>query len=329
MNQHVPEGGLSPPSPPGGGSAPGLSVVIPAHNDAAYLQACVASLCAGQTASMEIIVVDDGSSDATAQVAAACAAAEPRVRVLQQEHAGVSVARNAGLAAARGQYVAFVDADDEVEPGWAWQLLAAAAAGGGPAIVKGEARLQLHDGRAHRPLSTCSYLAAHTPLHWFGLMWSAIYRRDFLLQEGLGFVPGRVYTQDAEFQLRALVAALLRGEIPALCPAAVYRYISRSDSTDSPKLSAAKADSALAMYRGLHELLLTCHGQLPPAGVGFQYASWIYNLMAISRRCEDPARAAAAETLARQLYGACPRPAEMRHEVDTRRAGQAAPAAGS
>lgn len=309
------------------GAPPELTVVIPAHNDAAYLQACLASLCAGETAAMEIMVVDDGSSDATLEVACACAAAEPRVHVLHQDHAGVSMARNAGLAAARGTYVAFVDADDEVEPGWAGHLLSAAA--GRPAIVKGEARLQLYDGSVMRPLSTCSYLAAHTPLHWFGQMWSAIYRRDFLLQEGLGFFPGRVYTQDAEFQLRTLVAALRRSEMPALCPAAVYRYISRSDSTDSLRLSAAKVDSALAMYRGLHGLLLSCHGQLPPAGVGFQYVSWVYNLMSISRRAERPEDAAAAEALARRLHAECPQPEQMRQEMASRRAALAAPAAGS
>ena len=328
MNHPSRGGGLSSPPPAGSGPGPALSVVIPAYNDAAYLQACVASLCAGRTADMEIIVVDDGSADATAEVAAACAAAEPRVRVLRREHAGVSMARNVGLAAARGEYVAFVDADDEVEPDWAWQLLTAAA-GRRPAIVKGEASLQLHDGSVARPLSTCSYIAAHTPLHWFGQMWSAIYRRDFLLQAGQGFFPGRIYTQDAEFQLRALVAALLRGAPPLLCPAAVYRYISRADSTDSMVLSAAKVDSALAMYRGLHGLLLRCHGRLPPEGVGFQYASWISNLMAIARRSEDPAGAAAAEALARQLHGECPRPSEMRQEVESRRADLAAPAPGS
>jgi len=88
-----------------------VSVVIPCHNQARYLPSSIGSAQAQTHAPFEIIVVDDGSSDDTAAVAAARGAT-----VIRQKNAGVSAARNAGLRAARGEFVVFLDADDELLP---------------------------------------------------------------------------------------------------------------------------------------------------------------------------------------------------------------------
>jgi glycosyltransferase involved in cell wall biosynthesis len=92
-------------------SAPAVSIVIPCRDQARYLVAALESVGRQTFASVETIVVDDGSSDETAAVAESAGAV-----VLRQRHAGVSTARNHGLAAARGLYVVFLDADDELEP---------------------------------------------------------------------------------------------------------------------------------------------------------------------------------------------------------------------
>jgi glycosyltransferase involved in cell wall biosynthesis len=95
---------------------PRFSIVIPCFNGRLTLDAAIQS-CLGQTVrDLEVIVVDDGSTDGSHEVAQAAASVDPRVMVLRQDNEGVGAARNAGLAVARGEYVNFLDADDLFEP---------------------------------------------------------------------------------------------------------------------------------------------------------------------------------------------------------------------
>lgn len=91
-----------------------ISVVIPAYNAEQHLGAAIESVLAQDPAPLEVIVVDDGSQDATASVAQGFG---DRVRLEQQRNAGVSRARNTGISVARGTHVAFLDADDVWLPG--------------------------------------------------------------------------------------------------------------------------------------------------------------------------------------------------------------------
>lgn len=93
-----------------------ISVVVPVYNCAPYLDACLHSLQAQTWQNWEAVLVDDGSSDGSAALCDAWSQKDARIRVLHQKNAGVSAARNAGIEAVRGDYLAFVDADDRVEP---------------------------------------------------------------------------------------------------------------------------------------------------------------------------------------------------------------------
>jgi len=92
-----------------------VSVVIPTYNRAHSLGSAIDSALAQTHANLDIVVVDDGSSDDTGELVARRYGAEPRVTYLRQENAGVSAARNAGLRLARGSYVALLDSDDAWE----------------------------------------------------------------------------------------------------------------------------------------------------------------------------------------------------------------------
>jgi len=93
------------------------SVIIPAFNVAGCLDRAIDSVLAQTIADFEILVVDDASSDSTVDLVRRRAAADPRIRLLQNPvNSGPSVARNRGIAAARGEWVAILDADDAYEP---------------------------------------------------------------------------------------------------------------------------------------------------------------------------------------------------------------------
>ena len=109
-------------------AAPAVSVVIPARNAAATLDAALDSLHAQTMPDWEAIVVDNGSTDGTATVAHTHAARDPRVRLLRAEAGGASAARNAALAIARGRHLLFLDADDWIAPTHLERLLGLLAA---------------------------------------------------------------------------------------------------------------------------------------------------------------------------------------------------------
>jgi glycosyltransferase involved in cell wall biosynthesis len=96
--------------------APAISVVLAVHNGERHLQRSIASVLSQTLANFELIVVDDGSTDATPQLLAAAAGSDARVIVIRREHRGLAESLNAGIARARGRYIARQDADDVSMP---------------------------------------------------------------------------------------------------------------------------------------------------------------------------------------------------------------------
>lgn len=107
-------------------TVPLISVVMPCYNGAAHLAGSVASALGQSFNDLELIVVDDGSTDNSQEILSAIA--DPRLRVISQANRGVCAARNRGLTEARGEYLAFLDSDDTWEPHCLEKLLAALSA---------------------------------------------------------------------------------------------------------------------------------------------------------------------------------------------------------
>ena len=93
-----------------------ISIIVPVYNVEKYLRECLDSISQLKTVTWEAILVDDGSTDTSGQICDEYATQDSRFRVIHQKNAGVSAARNAGLDAAKGEWIWFVDSDDSINP---------------------------------------------------------------------------------------------------------------------------------------------------------------------------------------------------------------------
>jgi CDP-glycerol glycerophosphotransferase len=188
---------------------PLLSVVVPVYNVSDYLGACLESLVAQTLDDLEVIVVDDGSTDGSGEMADAFVAGRPNWRVLHVENGGLGRARNIGMDDSTSEFVAFVDSDDLI-PRDAYELMLHAVRESGSDMVCGGV-LRFDGARTftsplHRRAIKRNLMRTHiheTPsLIFDSTAWNKIYRRSFLLEHGLRFPEG-VYYEDIPLTLPA------------------------------------------------------------------------------------------------------------------------------
>jgi glycosyltransferase EpsH len=202
-----------------------ISVIIPVYNAARWLDLCVDSTRTQTFGDIEIILVDDGSTDGSSAICDAHAARDERVRVIHKPNGGVSAARNDALDAARGEWIMFVDADDWIDADTCERAMHAALECRVDIVLWGYMR-EFADGR-HSPRRLAvgdtefSGEAMHTLhrrvvgpvddelrdpalLHSWGTVWGKLYRRDVI--GGVRFVDTRKVgsAEDALFNVEVM-----------------------------------------------------------------------------------------------------------------------------
>lgn len=208
---------------------PLISIIVPVYKVEPYLRKCVDSILAQTYTNIEVILVDDGSPDGCPAICDEYAAKDRRVVVIHQRNAGVSVARNAGLDAAKGEYIAFVDSDDWIEPDMYEVLYQVIRASGADMA---ESSYWVGDsnpvkGGASRHVVYSSREAVIRILQGHGEMlhvWGKLFARELI--EGMRFSASHTLTQDGHFAIQAIVRSC---KIACLdCPC--YHYLVRDDS---------------------------------------------------------------------------------------------------
>ena len=191
---------------------PKLTFILPIYNVEAYLPRALQSIREQTFPDWEAILVDDGSPDGCGALCDQAAAADPRFRVIHQANAGASAARNAGLDAARGEYVHFFDPDDYLDSCFAQEVLAIAEESEADIVMFGfRTELQKEDGSTvplseSRPAIVGKYDYAGFQREYPKLMtahyvWNKLFRRSLLLQNHCRF-PNRSLGEDAVFNAR-------------------------------------------------------------------------------------------------------------------------------
>jgi CDP-glycerol glycerophosphotransferase len=177
-----------------------LTVVVPIYNVSGYLVDCLDSI-AGQTyPDLDVVLVDDGSTDDSGEIAKRYAQANSRFRLIRQENRGLGAARNTGVDAAAGDYLAFVDSDDLLPP-YALELLVGVLEQTGSDFASGNVALltqrglrqsPLHRG-THRITALRTNVKAQRNLVYDRLACNKVYRRSFWERHGLCFPEGVRY----------------------------------------------------------------------------------------------------------------------------------------
>jgi CDP-glycerol glycerophosphotransferase len=201
-------------------TTPRISVVVAFFNNADDLADCLDSIAAQSFADIEVIMVDDGSADRSAQIARARAAADPRFTLLQPGHGGPGGARNRGVERARGEFLAFVDGDDML-PANACELLLHALEQSGSDFVSGAVDRVGPKGINPSALHSLALKGRQTGTHitrtprllYDVSVWNKLFRRSFWDAHALSFPEGVVW-EDIRLMTKAHVLARAVDVIP-------------------------------------------------------------------------------------------------------------------
>jgi glycosyltransferase involved in cell wall biosynthesis len=227
---------------------PAVSIIMPAYNVAPYVGEALRSALAQTFTDFEVIVVDDGSKDATAEIVNAIAQTDPRVRLVQQSNRGLAGARNTALRASRGEFFALLDSDDLWEPAFLAAQLAILEARPDIDIVTGNGwYLQgPRDGQLARPYPDPRpdpKLASIIGDEWSVFIMSVMRRRVYT---AIGAFDEEMRSnEDYDFWLRAAVAGFTfaRNDRP------LGHYRVRTDSLSASNLRMLRG--ILHVYRKL------------------------------------------------------------------------------
>ena len=181
---------------------PVVSVIVPAYNVKAFLPECLNSVLAQTFRNFEIVAINDGSTDASLSILQDFAKNDSRVKVVDQANAGLSAARNAGMKAASGKYVLFLDGDDFIASNALEKVVAQAEATGADLTLydyyllnneTGETRCY-RDQQLFQQLKNTTFTVRTTPqLMRFVGVTDRLIRRDFLEEHNFLFPQGKLY----------------------------------------------------------------------------------------------------------------------------------------
>ena len=246
-----------------------LSVIIPVYNAVQFLRACIDSVTNQTLRDIEVICVDDGSSDGSEAILAEYAAKDKRLKIVTQKNRGQGAARNRGLASAHGEYVYFMDADDELAAGDALERLVAVADAERLDVLFFDAETRVDDDLNVPPSVVCAedyirhrdYSSVRTGQELFAQFLAnkeytvspclVLLRRAFLEENAIRFPSERIFYEDNIFMTRVMLAAKRASHRPWR----LYLRKVHENSTVTSKPTMRHLLGYLACYRDACDLL--------------------------------------------------------------------------
>lgn len=215
-----------------------ISIIVPVYNVEAYLEKCVESLIHQTYRSLQIILVNDGSTDNSLTIAEQLAAKDSRIELYSQPNQGLSAARNTGMQYAIGEYISFIDSDDYIALDFYESLIN--AIGDYDFIQFGYERVTTN-GKV-----ICQKLPHH--IYQFHSACMRIYRKDFLAKNNLQFMVGKLY-EDVLFSIDLWRAR----PTYQIIPYTGYYYSIRSASTTATRNRNAEKELFITLKQKLQQ----------------------------------------------------------------------------
>ena len=192
---------------------PCVSIILPVYNAEATLRRCVESILAQTWEEFELLMVDDGSTDASGDICDEYAAKDPRVRVFHKKNGGVSAARNLALDHAQGEYVQFLDSDDWIVPDATRLLLRAAREKEADLVISDFYRVvgervsvkgDIEEDRVLAREEYAQHMMENPADFYYGVLWNKLYRRSILETHHLRMDEEISWCEDFLFNLEYL-----------------------------------------------------------------------------------------------------------------------------
>ena len=188
-----------------------VSVIVPAYNVESKIRRCLTSLCKQNYSCLEIIVIDDGSTDGTAEEVRKAAKQDARIRFITQKNKGVAAARNKGLEEAHGAYIAFCDGDDYVSPDYIGKLMEHRGKQDADWVIAGFWKVigknrymfcEPYEGAVVSQKAREMFLKEWYKNQYIPTVWGKLYCTEILRKHGITFPENREHGEDTIFNIR-------------------------------------------------------------------------------------------------------------------------------
>ena len=248
-------------------STPLVSIIIPVYNAAPDLATCIESVRRQRYQHIEVLLVNDGSSDASLHICRMYAERDPRFCVIDKENSGVSATRNLAIERARGQYLQFVDSDDWLDANATRLLVERAEETDADLVISHFCRVVDDKISVHGFLQStrvmdqrlfARHLLDEPSSFYYGVMWNKLYRRDLIMAHDIRCNEALQWSEDFQFNLEYIRYA----QTFCALQTPIYYYRKRSGSltgaltlgrTVTTKLSLFEYYRALYTSLGLYE----------------------------------------------------------------------------
>ena len=233
---------------------PLISVIVPIYQVRPWLEKCLDSIVRQSYPHLEIILVDDGSTDGCSAICDEWAEKDSRILVIHQENAGLSAARNIGLRHARGAYISFIDSDDYIHPDMIRCLVKTAEAEKAGIVVchweqippvRNKKRVSFPNHGDFTPEEYLTLLLKGHPTRVY--VWNKLYSRELI--PWLQFPEGHVYED-----VQTIPRAVIHSRLICMIPDVLYYHIKRTDSITGTH-TAAKIKDCLRSYQEAEALI--------------------------------------------------------------------------